>query len=91
MDSCIIVLCLTHFFIYTFSDYIAIPSETIKIFSSSSQVQTLQISIVNDSILEMNEVFQASLTLVNAADADRVMLQPSSASVTIVDEDGKYT
>ena len=46
--------------------------------------------IVEDDLLEIDEVFTASLELVNAVDADRVVLMPASAPVTIFDDDCEY-
>jgi hypothetical protein len=52
-------------------------------------LQTVNVTIVDDDLLEIDEVFSASLTLVNP-DADaRVQLQPDSANVIILDEDGE--
>ena len=68
-------------------DYTAI-SEAI-IFSNSS-IQTVNLSIANDDLLEINEVFTVLLALENSADAARVILQPDSATVAILDDDSKY-
>ena len=57
-------------------------------FSNSSTIQTVQVSIVNDSVLETDEVFTASVSLENPADVSRVELGPFSASITIFDDDG---
>ena len=53
-------------------------------------LQTVNVNIINDDFLEINEVFSASLALVNADDAARVDLQPDSANITILDDDGEY-
>ena len=61
-------------------------------FSSSSTEQTITVTINDDDLLEINEVFRATLELVNvAADQDSVELQPEEASVTILDEDSECT
>ena len=52
-------------------------------------VQPVNVNIVNDDLLEIDEVFSASLTLVNPVIDARVQLLPNSAEVTILDEDGK--
>ena len=79
-----------HFFDQFFavpSDYTSIPQ--VLTFSSSSTVQTMQISIVNDSALELSEVFTVSISLAeNSNDIDTVELMPNSISVTIIDDDG---
>ena len=52
-------------------------------------VQPVNVNIVNDDLFEIDEVFSASLTLVNQVIDARVQLLPNSAEVTILDEDGK--
>ena len=47
------------------------------------------INIVDDNLLEINKVFTATLELVNGNDADRIVLQPVEASVTILDNDSE--
>ena len=51
----------------------------------------MEVSITNDDLLEINEVFTAMLQLVNDGDFRRVTLQPNEASVTILDEDGEFS
>ena len=51
--------------------------------------QHVNVSIMNDDLLEIDEVFTVSLTLENTADAARVNLQPDSAEVTTLDEDSE--
>ena len=69
------------------SDYGAISQ--VLTFSSSVTFQPVNVSIMNDDLLEIDEVFTASLTPENAADAFRVNLQPDSAEVTILDDDSE--
>ena len=58
-------------------------------FSNSTTVQTVQIPIVNDSALELSEVFTVSISLAeDSNDIDIVELMPNSISVTIIDDDG---
>ena len=64
------------------------PISEVLTFSNSSTTQTAHVSIVNDSLLEINEVFTASLLLDDPADLDYIQLGPTSASVTIIDDDG---
>ena len=68
------------------SDYVSISQ--VLTFSSSSTVQIIQISIVNDLVLEQNEMFTVSLVLKESDDIDIVELMPKSVSVTIIDDDG---
>ena len=77
----------THTILAAPSDYM-FPSEVVT-FSSSSTTQTVQVMIVDDNLLEIDEVFTASLALVNDGDASRVILMPISASVTIFDDDSE--
>ena len=78
---------LSHIWFADPADYGAISQ--VLTFSSSMILQLVNVSIVNDDLLEIDEVFTASLALVNAADAARVILQPNSAEVTILDEDSE--
>ena len=66
------------------SDYITISQ--VLTFCNSSTVQAVQVPIVNDSVLELSEVFTASISL--AEDSNIVELMPNSVSVTILDDDG---
>ena len=69
-------------------DYLSI-SEVLT-FSSSSTTQIVNVSIVNDQLLEVDEVFTVYLSLVwdSPADLGYVQLGPTSASITIIDDDG---
>ena len=53
-------------------------------------LQAVNMNIVNDALLEIDEVFSASLALVNTEDVTRALLRPDSAEVIILDEDGEY-
>ena len=53
-------------------------------------VNTVDIAIQDDNLLEIDEIFNARLELVNAEDAQGVVLDPQDATVTILDDDGKY-
>jgi len=55
--------------------------------SSSSTSVTVNVITNDDSIDEINETFTADLTLKNAN--DRVTVNPSSAEVFIIDNDGE--
>ena len=52
---------------------------------SASDPQCAPIAIANDNILEADESFSVVLTSTDEA----AMLNPSSASVTIIDNDGR--
>ena len=70
------------------SDYISLFQ--VLTFSSSSAVQSVEVSIVNDSVSELrNEIFLVSLSL--AEDSDLIELVPDSVFITINDDDGTST
>ena len=50
----------------------------------------MHVSIVNDRLLETDEVFTASLSLEDETDRGHVQLNPSSTSITIIDDDGNH-
>ena len=56
-------------------------------FSSLSSVQSINITIHMDGILEDNEQFRVILELINGEE-NRIFLQPDSSVITIVDNDG---
>ena len=78
---------LSHIWFADSADYGAISQDLT--FSNSMTFQLVNVSIVNDDLLEIDEVFIELLALVNAADAARVNLQPNSTEVTILDEDSE--
>ena len=49
----------------------------------------MDVTIEDDTLLEIDEVFRATLELVNSDDSSRVTLSPTEASVTIFDDDGE--
>ncbi len=55
-------------------------------FSPSQEHQCLSITILDDTILESEEDFQATLTTV----MERVTLDPDTTMITIADDDSKY-
>ena len=61
-------------------------------FSGSSTEQTVTVTINDDNLLEVNEVFRATLEILNVvADQDSIVLQPAEISVIILDEDSECT
>ena len=66
------------------SDYTSVSQ--VLTFSSSLTAQFVQVPIVNDSVMELTEVFTASISLENSN--DHVELMPNSYSITISDDDG---
>lgn len=67
------------------SDYEEVT--TFMTFSSLSSVQSINITIHMDGILEDNEQFRVILELINGEE-NRIFLQPDSSVITIVDNDG---
>ena len=66
-------------------DFTPISPGTQLVFTSAETL-CVNISIENDAVLEENEVFFVELS----TNDPQVNLSPSSASVTILDNDGKY-
>ena len=60
-------------------------------FSSTVTMQTVNLSIFDDDVLETNETFTVILELVNSEDDGRVILQPNATVVSIIlDNDSKH-
>ena len=57
--------------------------------TSTNQRQCINITVVDDSICEADEIIPVLLT--TNEDPSEVMLNPSFAMVTIIDDDGRYT
>ena len=73
------------------SDYDALTGFLLGPFSDSVRQLSFNVSIVNDVIPEDDEAFIANLTLLPADQArlrNRVTVQPDSATVTILDDEG---
>lgn len=56
--------------------------------TSTNQRQCINITVVDDFICEADETIPVLLT--SNEDPSEVMLNPSSAMVTIIDDDGRY-
>ena len=52
-------------------------------------LQTVNVNIEDDDLLEIDEIFRASLALENPDTDSRVQLRPDSADVTILDENSE--
>ena len=59
-------------------------------FSGSSRSHTVEVTIEDDGLLEIDEAFIARLELENAEDVDRVMLQPNVTNIIIMDDDSEH-
>ncbi len=62
---------------------------TVLLFNSNNQLQCVSFEILNDNIPENDEHF--CVTLTSNEPSGSVIVDPSSAIVTIIDEDGKKT
>ena len=72
-------------------DYGALTGFSLGPFNNSVRQLTFSVPIVNDMIPEDDETFIANLTLLPADQIrlrNRVTVQPDSASVTILDDEG---
>jgi len=73
-------------------DYGALTGFSLGPFSNSVRQLSWNVSVVNDVIPEDDETFIANLTLLPADQArlrNRVAVQPDSATVTTLDDEGK--
>lgn len=54
---------------------------------NATQPSVVNVTIVDNGILESNETFQVEISLQNSEDSNCVILQPNVIDVTIVDDD----
>ena len=54
---------------------------------NATQPSLVNVTIVDNGILESNEIFQVEISLQNSEDSNCVILQPNVIDVTIVDDD----
>ena len=59
------------------------------ILTNTSQQAVAVVSIVDDNLLEINETFRAEISLVLMEDRHCVVLLPSTADVTVLDNDSE--
>ena len=58
-------------------------------FDQSNTEVTFQVTILNDVLTELSEIFYLNASLVDSSLAARVLLNPANASVTILDNDSE--
>ena len=58
------------------------------IYVNTTQQTSVTVPVLDDAVLELNETFQAEISFVRSEDSSCVILQPSIANITIVDDDG---
>ena len=51
--------------------------------------QSIVFTIINDDLLEIDETFTAEISLARMEDKDCLILRPSTAEITILDDDGE--
>ena len=73
-----------HFLSPAPSDYTTVSMDLT--FNSGTTNQTVMIPIIGDNVVESTESFTVSLTSADSA----VILNPSTTTVTIQDDDGKF-
>ena len=77
-----------------FVDDYSVPSTALMdlIFTSTQTRVCINISIIDDKLVEGNETFFVSLRFSEASGREQVLLgKPNTTMVTIVDDDGTYT
>ena len=50
----------------------------------------MTVPIEGDTLLELNEMFRAEISLVRMEDSNCIVLQPSTVSITILDDDSEF-
>ena len=83
MKSTTCIICLSIFL--DGPDYTSISNEVT--FAAETNSTSIRVNITNDTVIERDEVFSAFLTSFEL----NVVLINSTASVTIIDNDGEYT
>ena len=56
---------------------------------NTAQSASMIIPIVNDSITELEEIFQVEISLHDSEDSNCILLQPSVVGITIMDDDSE--
>ena len=62
---------------------------TVFIFNNISQQASVMVPIMEDALLEANETFKAEINLVRMEDSNCILLEPSIADITILDNDSE--
>ena len=66
-------------------------SNMLLLFDRGTRTVSVSISIADDNIVEAAEICQVSLTLVNPLNPNIIMVSPSLANISILDDDSKST
>ena len=67
---------------------IAAPG-TVYVNNISQSVLVIPLIMVDDNILNLNNILQVEISLQNSEDRNCVLLQPSVANITIMDDDSE--
>lgn len=59
------------------------------IYANTTQPASVIIPIVDDNVLELNEIFQAEISIQNSEDRNCVVLQPNAVDITIMNNDSE--
>jgi len=61
------------------------------LFDQGTSTVSVHITIVDDNIVEAAEICQVSLTLVNPLNPNIIIVSPSLANISVLDDDSKST
>ncbi len=70
------------------SDYMDNGAQ-VFVFNSSASSYTFSVTLIDDDIFELAEIFQADLRFVGPTPPPRVTLDPAQTRISISDDDGK--
>ena len=73
------------FFSLDTQDYVS--SNEVRVFSPTMTSHTIEVSLLDDGIFELNEVFIGNLALLSSAGMPPVRIDFSTADITIIDDD----
>ena len=72
------------------SDYVSDGPLTL-VFNSGNTRQSIPIPLIDDSIFELTETLQASLSVSGGVAPEHVILNPDLADITILDDDSELS
>ncbi len=66
-----------------------VPTNTLQLSSKGTSINCWMVTATNDEIYEVdNETFTLTLTLVNTSSSDIVLTNPSTTTITVLDDEG---
>ena len=66
-----------------------IDTGTVYVNHTSQSILVIPLITVDDNTLNLNKILQVEISLQNREDRNCVLLQPSVANITIMDDDGE--